>query len=65
MSEPKEPQPHDRSYKGTPFKPTPEQVAMVRRWVAEQDAVLKERPRKLSRLSADQAAAPLAGGVDQ
>jgi hypothetical protein len=31
------------SYKGTPFKPTPEQVAMVRRWVAEQDAVLKER----------------------
>jgi hypothetical protein len=33
----------DWSYKGTAFKPTPEEVAMVRRWVAEQDAVLKER----------------------
>jgi hypothetical protein len=34
------------SYKPTRFKPTPEQVAMVRRWVAEQDAVLKERLRQ-------------------
>ena len=33
-------------YKITRFKPTPEQVAMVRRWVAEQDAVLKEPLRK-------------------
>jgi hypothetical protein len=33
-------------YKTTRFKPTPEQVAMVRRWVAEQDPVLKERLRE-------------------
>jgi hypothetical protein len=46
MSEQEEPHSHDWSYKGTAFKPTPEQVAMVRRWVAEQDAVLKERLRK-------------------
>jgi len=34
------------SYKAKAFRPTPDQVAMVRRWVAEQDAVLKERLRK-------------------
>jgi len=46
MSQREEPEP-DWSYKTTRFKPTPEQVAMVRRWVSEQDAVLKERLRKL------------------
>ena len=33
-------------YKITRFKPTPEQVATVRPWVAERDAVLKEPLRK-------------------
>jgi hypothetical protein len=47
MTKREESDPHDWSYKGTRFKPTPEQVAMVRRWVTEQDAVLKERLRKL------------------
>jgi hypothetical protein len=48
MSEQHEPLPRGwTSYKSTRFKPTPEDVAIVRRWVAEQDAVLKERLRKL------------------
>jgi hypothetical protein len=46
MSEREDPASRDWSYKSTRFKPTPEQVAMVRRWVAEQDAVLKERLRQ-------------------
>jgi len=35
------------SYKTKRFKPTPEQEATVRRWIEQQDAVLKERLRKL------------------
>ena len=46
MSEHEEPLPRGwTSYKSPAFKPTPEQVAIVR-WIAEQDAVLKERLRK-------------------
>ena len=46
MSRQEEPEP-DWSYKATRFKPAPEQVAMVRRWLADQDDVLKNRLRKL------------------
>lgn len=35
------------SYKTKPFKPTPEQEAQVRRWMEQEDEVLKERLRKL------------------
>ena len=35
------------SYRGKRFVPTPEQVEQVRRWVEQQDVVLKERLRKL------------------
>jgi hypothetical protein len=35
------------SYRGKRFVPTPEQVAQVRRWVEQQDEVLKARLRKL------------------
>ena len=35
------------SYKTKRFKPTPEQRAQVRRWIEEEEAVLKERLRKL------------------
>lgn len=48
MSDREEPLPSGwTTYKTTRFKPTPEQEAQVRRWVAAQDAVLKERLRKL------------------
>ena len=34
-------------YRTKRFRPTPEQEAQVRRWIEQQDAVLKERLRKL------------------
>jgi hypothetical protein len=47
MSDRDEPLPRGWSYKTKRFKPTPEQEAKVRRWIEQQDAVLKERLRKL------------------
>ena len=53
MSDRKERELRGWDYRTKRFKPTPEQEAQVRRWIAAQDAVLKERLRKLYGLRTD------------
>ena len=47
MSDREEPLPRGDSYRSRPWRRTPEHEAQVRRWIEQQDAVLKERLRRL------------------